>query len=313
MRAATGSYSLALNAQGDDGAGRQWIHLMPTGPFTGRDGRSWVVSNADRLVRDTLARQGAVLPIDYEHQTDYAPKNGQPAPAAGWIKELQVRPTGIWGLVEWTTRAAEYIRAREYRFISPTFHTTKAGEATTLLRAALTNAPNLELTALTRAQDLNGKTMDHLAELRTLLGLPATSALDAIVEAVRGLVEEKAQNRADPSRFVPIEVLENVTAELNRVQSGVSDEAAAIVVAREIQNGRLVPALRDWGVALCRVNKPAFDGFVQKTGGGLQKLFETTDLGRLPREPGGASNLDHHIARELGHTAEEMSAATSKG
>lgn len=64
--------------------------------------------------------------IDYEHQTDHTSENGQPAPAAGWIRELDVRGGALWGRVEWTAKAAASIAAREYRYISPTFRHTPA-------------------------------------------------------------------------------------------------------------------------------------------------------------------------------------------
>ncbi|MBY0431223.1 MAG: phage protease, partial [Rhodospirillales bacterium] len=112
-----------------------------------------------------------LIAIDYDHQTDHAAKNGRPAPAAGWIKGLQARPDGIWGMVDWTGRAAEHLRKREYRYLSPAFSHSPNGEVTCLLRAALTNNPNLELTALASA---GGTIMEcDLSELRQLLGLPA--------------------------------------------------------------------------------------------------------------------------------------------
>ena len=63
----------------------------------------------------------ADLPIDYEHQGERAVANGQPAPAAGWIRRIFERAGAVWGEVEWTGRAAAMLKAREYRFISPLF------------------------------------------------------------------------------------------------------------------------------------------------------------------------------------------------
>lgn len=294
--------SLELGAPAPEG---QWIHLLPLGRFKGRDGRSFAVSDPARLIGETRKRQGDELPIDYEHQTDFAPTNGQPAPAAGWIKSLQVRESGIWGLVGWTRRAAEHLAAKEYRFISPTFLHTASGEITCLLRAGLTNAPNLELAALARASDAAESEMIQLTELTKLLQLPEDAPLDAIIEAVRTLVEAKASNAADPARFVPIDVFERVTAEFNRVHNGVSAEAAAICVDREIQSGRLFPSLRDWAVSLCRVNKPAFDSFVHRTGADLQQLFRPTpNPGR--GDPQSDDGLTAKIARQLGHSPADL-------
>jgi hypothetical protein len=71
-----------------------------------------------------------------------------PAPAAGWMKQFQARTNGLWALVAWTTNARALLDKREYRFISPVFAYTPAGEVLQILRAGLTNSPALELTAL---------------------------------------------------------------------------------------------------------------------------------------------------------------------
>ena len=106
----------------------EWVQLMPAGELHARDGRRWRLDDADKVIAETRRRNGGVdLVFDYEHQTDHAPRNGQEAPASGWIKELQARAGGIWGRVEWTAHAKARIEAREYRYISPVFRHTRAG------------------------------------------------------------------------------------------------------------------------------------------------------------------------------------------
>lgn len=131
-----------------------WVQVLPIGIFSGRDGRGpWVIRDraaAERIVAETHALAGgARLPIDYDHQTEFAAD--RTAPAAGWISELQVRPNGIWARVEWTTLAAARIRAREYRYLSPVFQHARDGTVLRLLRASLTNKPNVDLAALASA------------------------------------------------------------------------------------------------------------------------------------------------------------------
>ena len=151
-----------------------WIKLMPVGNVEAVDGRKWVLDDAGAVV--AASQTGIDLVIDFEHQTDLARDNGRPAPAAGWIKELEARPDGIWGRVEWTVAAAEHLRKREYRFISPSFlHARKTGVVKRIVRAALTNSPALtQLPALARNRG-DDSMNELLKKLARKLGLPETA------------------------------------------------------------------------------------------------------------------------------------------
>lgn len=317
MSASVGSIAIAINAQGSGNPGEQWVHLLPQGAFTGRDGRGpWTIPDPAAFISATARRQSQALPVDYEHQTDYATQNGQPAPAAGWIKELAPRADGIWGRIEWTAKAAAHLASREYRFISPVFnyHPT-TGEATALLRAGLTNVPNLELTALARAQ--HGAAMDEIDELRQLLGLDEEAKLSDIVTGVRSLVgtmDGQAMNRPDPTRFVPMDVFQQVTAQLNLRNQGMSEEVALNRVELAMSQGKILPFLKDWAVSICTVSPTAFDEFMAKTGditGTFAKTLSTpAGLDRKP--PSSVSRLspaEAQVAKALGHSEEEFIAA----
>jgi len=86
-------------------------------------------------------RRGNDMVIDYEHQTL---KDVQ-APAAGWIKRLVDRgKDGLWAVVEWTQRAKEYLKNREYRYFSPVFWVAKEGRKVARIEnVALTNYPRI--------------------------------------------------------------------------------------------------------------------------------------------------------------------------
>ena len=73
---------------------------------------------------------------------------------------------GIWGKVEWTETGTALMADRAYRGISPVMVHDATGKVTAILRASLTNRPNLKGLAT-----LHGELdMEPLAELRTLLG-----------------------------------------------------------------------------------------------------------------------------------------------
>src|ERR1700722_5080442 len=77
----------------------EWIELLPAGDFAGRDGRGpFRLSNPAAVVIATVGlRMDAGLPIDYDHATDFAAPSGRPAPAAGWIRAIEVRDGALWG------------------------------------------------------------------------------------------------------------------------------------------------------------------------------------------------------------------------
>lgn len=125
------------------------IELIPAGPaIIGADGRQWLNDMPERVVAAFAARNKPLV-VDYEHASEHRAPQGLDAPAAGWIDRLEIRTGAIWGHVEWTAHARQRIQAREYRFISPVFTFEKASSRIVALQsAALTNQPNLNLTAL---------------------------------------------------------------------------------------------------------------------------------------------------------------------
>lgn len=179
--------------------GPEWIKLMPAGPIDAADGRKWRL--ADPVAVADASAAAIDLVIDYEHQTDRSGKNGQPAPAAGWIKAIEARADGLWARVEWTDRARAHLAAREYRYLSPTFEVDKKNNVVRIIRAALTNNPAIhELPALAGAgaQKEGQKTMDEdqTQALATALGLPADADGPAIIAAAQSLVAAHAQGDA---------------------------------------------------------------------------------------------------------------------
>ena len=121
----------------------EWIHLVPAGRFSTNDGRgTFYLRDAQSVIRASMA--ASRLPVDINHSTDYASPLGLPAPAVGWIVEMQQRSDGIWGRVDWSTDGRALLEQRAYRGVSPVFVYSTDGEITKILRAALTNIPALD-------------------------------------------------------------------------------------------------------------------------------------------------------------------------
>jgi phage I-like protein len=69
------------------------------------------------------------------------------------LKAFKVENGSIFARVEWTAEAAEAVKGKKYRYVSPVFEHAKDGSVERILRAALTNNPALiELPALAHAR-----------------------------------------------------------------------------------------------------------------------------------------------------------------
>ncbi|MBX3447519.1 MAG: hypothetical protein KF765_12265 [Parvibaculaceae bacterium] len=196
----TGQTGIAVLSVALDGLAPEWVHLLPLGEVPGRDGRRFRVGSqedAQAIIAATLERAAnADRPIDYDHQTDFAavPGVGGRAPAAAWMKEYQMREDGIWARVEWTQNGAGAVQRKEYRYLSPVFEHTKDGKVLCILRAGLTNNPNLELAAVAAAQHPNSEDkMDKvLQELLKGLGLTDKSSEADILAALNSQMARAA-------------------------------------------------------------------------------------------------------------------------
>lgn len=163
----------------------EWIELIPAGPdVEGLDGRRWRNDSPDRIVT-AFNERGRPLVIDWEHSTENRAPNGLDAPAAGWVDRLEVRAGAIWGHVkEWTARARQQLAEKAYRFLSPVFQFEKqSGCIVALTSAALTNAPNLRLTALNSRLVTTGKEEVALTaeerQIGHLMGVRVADLIDA--------------------------------------------------------------------------------------------------------------------------------------
>lgn len=176
---------IALNAAGQ---AADWIMLLPAVIAT-VDGRGpWRVTDAGSLINTSLnAAAGQRLPIDENHSIDHAAPKGGPSPARGWVTALDVRDGAIFGRVEWTEPGAQMLSERAYGFISPVIEVDRVGNIRRLLRASLTNTPNLRGMPALNSEESE---MDLLAELRKLLGLADDADAAAVIAKIKAMSEE---------------------------------------------------------------------------------------------------------------------------
>lgn len=245
------------------GGAPEWIELLRPGLNLARDGRRFALNDPQAVIAASL-KDGAELPVDYDHQTERKGTTG-PVPAAGWITELAERAGGIWAKVSWTADAARMIANREYRFVSPSMYTTKNGVVHGIKGAGLVHWPALNLTQLASREDPMADPDDNdivsftKVEIAELLGVAAdTVTASALKTRLRTA-------SPDPARFVPIDAVKELLASRNEAQLALTSSEAASKVDEACRTGAITPAMRPWALELCRSDPEAFDGFLKVT------------------------------------------------
>lgn len=201
------------------------VRIAPWGRVESTSGTFVVDEESARLVLEAFEEHGTDLPIDYEHQTlggQFASPSGQ-APAAGWIKSLEVDPDeGIFALVEWTEPAIEQLAAKQYRYLSPVAVIRRSDRKLIGLHSvALTNKP-----AIVGAEPIiNRVDAEHaappeatLAALRQRLAMDDDCATDAVLLAASRRLEtlEQELQRRDAEQHIGQAVREGKITEAQR-------------------------------------------------------------------------------------------------
>lgn len=275
------------------------IQLTPAGVFRARDGRpsglsGWKMDapTAQNIIARAALRRTPFV-VDYEHQTLASEKNGQPAPAAGWFKNLEWRGgAGLFATgVEWTEKAKAHIDAGEYKFISPVFaYDKQTGEVLRMEMAALTNNPALDgmeaVAALAQEffnrSDSGQSNEDHnMKAIAILLGLAESASEADITAAVTALKaktgEQETQIAAlttettalktqtpDPAKFVPVETVTQLQTQIASLSTRVNQSEIDDVIADAKAKGKLLPAMESWARDLGKSDLAALKTYIEK-------------------------------------------------
>ena len=236
----------ALSVPAGDGV-PEWVHLLPAGSVRTVDGRGPYTVKSLQAIATASLPNGGKLPIDECHAIDRAQPLGMSAPARGWIVELQAREDGLWGRVEWTPTGQQLMEEKAYVGISPAILHTQAGEVLQVLRASLTNTPNLQGLVSLHSEN---STMDFRALLIEALGLDGEADDAAIAAALKAKMATLSQHSQDvltnPAVIALQSQLTDVTGQLAAIQEEGKRGAAAAFVDAAIAAGRVgVKPLRE--------------------------------------------------------------------
>lgn len=221
-----------------------WVHLLPLGSVQTVDGRGpYIVEDAEAIIAASMAEGGDLL-VDLDHATDKLAPQGWPAPAHGWIKEMQAREDGVWGRFAWNKAGRAMLEDRAYRGISPVIYHDANKRVHAIGRASLVNRPNLlGLAVLNSVNDPTKEdSMSLMERLAKTLGLKPTATEDELLSALETRIAAKSDTKHDSaaqSALGEIGVALGVAGDdpkaiLNAVKA-VSADAATLVPALQSQ------------------------------------------------------------------------------
>ncbi len=325
----------------------EWLRLLPLGQVNLVDGRPPFEVDPQSLADmvQAFGDRGTDLVIDYEHQSL---KGGQ-APAAGWIKDLEVREDGLWAKVEWTGQAEEYLKRREYRYFSPVLRLDPdSRRPQELMNVALTNVPAIQglspLVAKWGGEALagekdgeavsSGEAPDYEAcreqggwaeELKARLGLAAEAPHGEIWRRSVELFRDLAQTLSLPAEATACQLqgavealkaggapVESLKEELAALKTQMSEETTARAVKEAIVAGKISPAQKEWALSYCRREPESFKLYVDKAPR-VVPVGERLNLGEEKgREDQGLTPEELAVCRTMNLTPEAYSQAKAR-
>jgi phage I-like protein len=299
----------------------EWIRVLPRGAVELSDHREpFMVDEASlKSMAADFRSRGVDLVIDYEHQS----LQGERAPAAGWIKELEARGDGLWARVDWTRQARDYLEKKEYRYFSPVLKLDPdTRKPLALMHVGLTNVPAIKHlpplvarwggeaaspgAARPAARMDSAKEKGKMVEqLKRLMGLEPEVEEGAVcgkaMEAFRDLAatlnlpgEVSVAHLKGAVEALKAGAMRLLKAEeaLQALKGRLASETADRLVEEALKAGKVSPAQHDWALEYCRRDPEGFQTYADRapklvpTGEELQLLREGRhdERGLLPEE-----------------------------
>jgi phage I-like protein len=261
-----------------DGSLPAELMLIPPGKtITGRDGRTYRNSEPGRVV-SWFDGRGVDLCFDYLHATELKAPKGEEAPASGWGKHgsMTVKEDGsLWVNVEWTPRATEAVKNREYRYISPVYLCTADMEIRGISSVGLTNKPNVFIPALNGEIPSPAGTKgeekmtyeEFLKKMALLCGLPETATAEQILaacEKMKGDCTTAQANAENPpvSRFIPRGDYDAVLLRATNAEKSLSDRDAETLkkeanaeIDAAVAAGKITPGTKEYYLKQCNTQE----------------------------------------------------------
>lgn len=205
-----------------DAQGRVWCRLFPLGTWHRTDFPEGKLELTPDFLGELLANWKAggspPLPVDYNHEED--------GPAAGWIEDLRLSPTGeLEGAIKWTDEAAADIKADKRRYLSPTWALQHVNR-----RTGLKGGPWLYGAAL-----LNDPYFDSMPRVAASAAAAAQPTTPPTTVAPRGEEKRMDKKRICAALGLPEDcgeeemmvVIESMAKKAKELEDGMAKQAAS--------------------------------------------------------------------------------------
>ena len=312
------------------------IKILPLGHVQSQKGDFYVDDESAELIRKQFKNRRLDLPIDYEHQT----LKDMQAPAGGWIEDIYKGEDAILAKVRWTDRAKEYLKNREYRYLSPVVLTRKSDKKVVALHsAALTNTPAIDgMFAIVNSMDLSDYEYEEennmdLKKLAALLGLPESATQEDVEKAVTAAVTAARANKEDTAAAADTQQVANsvvlpllgldasartedvVTAimalkagtgdaELLELKKELEERVAEDLVQTALKDGKITAAQTEWARTYAKGDRAGFKAFIEKAPVVVPQ--GRMDLQDAPEDKNKTKACDVKILKNCGLTQEDI-------
>ena len=311
------------------------IKLLPLGLVKSQKGDFIVDEESFQRIKNTFKERGIDIVIDYEHQT----LEDIQAPAGGWIKDLFIQDGAIAAKVEWTPKAEEYLKNKEYKYLSPVVLVRKSDQKAVVLHsAALTNTPAIDgMYAIVNSLNIDefekGVMEMDLNKLAALLGLPEGATEEQIMQALTTALGESEKLKKDTgTEIVSNKVIcgllgiddkaaktEDVAAaimalknpanfvpatEFNKLKDRLDKKDSGELVTKALKSGKISAAQKEWAEEYALKDPEGFGKFVEKAPQAVP--MGELDIEDSKRNDGKVSETTMAVCKQLGVSKEDL-------
>lgn len=265
------------------------VKLLPIGQVKSQKGDFFVDKDSYQSILEKFKSRKIDLVIDYEHQTL---ENVQ-APAGGWIKDITLKNDGIYAVVDWTNKASQYIKEKEYRYLSPVILLDKNTRKVQAIHSvALTNTPAIDgmkaiinsLHNQVDSSDIQDEKEITLAdeEIKYKIAKELDINEDATIEDILKAIKELKQSKEETAVLANKLKIEKIETESQQL------------VQMALSIGQIENSQKEWAYKRCLEDIDGFKFFVQ---GAYRK--ECDEAVRVALTSGKIAPFQKEWARQL--------------